>query len=302
MSRFAKTWLVAGYAFLYLPIVSLIVYSFNESKMATLWSGFSLRWYRAILDDEEILSALGVSLKIALAAASASVVIGTLAAYALVRYRRFRGRTAFIAHINAPLVVPEVITGLSLLLFFVLCEGIFGGRGMLTVWIGHTSICTAYAAVVIQSRLSEVDRSVEEAAMDLGCRPFQVFLLVTLPAIAQSLGSAWLLTFTISLDDVVSTAFLTGPGSTTLPLVIFSRARLGLDPTVNVVATVTVLLVGIGVTVASLLLVRRERRRAAEQAAAYREGVASQALTPTLSPAGGRGEISIVPQASPAQP
>jgi putrescine transport system permease protein len=280
MNRFARSWLLAGFAFLYLPIVSLIVFSFNESKMATLWSGFSFHWYVAILDDEEILSALWVSLKIALAAATASVLLGTLAAYALVRYRRFRGRTAFIAHINAPLVVPEVITGLSLLLFFVLCEEVLGfpsGKGMLTVWIGHTSICTAYAAVVIQARLSEVDRSVEEAAMDLGCRPFQVFTLVTLPAISQSLASAWLLTFTISLDDVVSTAFLTGPGSTTLPLVIFSRARLGLDPTVNVVASITVLLVGIGVTLASLFLVRQERRRAAEQALAYRDALAVNA-------------------------
>jgi putrescine transport system permease protein len=171
-------------------------------------------------------------------------------------------------------VVPEVITGLSLLLFFVTCEKLFGfpaGRGLLTIWIGHVSICASYAAVVIQSRLQDIDKSLEEAAMDLGCRPFQVFTLVTLPSIAQSLVSAWLLTFTISLDDVVTTAFLSGPGSTTLPIVIFSRARLGLNPTVNAVATITVAVVAVGVLCGSLWLARAERRRVAEQAAAYRE-------------------------------
>lgn len=276
IGRFGRAWLVAGYAFLYLPIASLVVFSFNDSKMASLWTGFSLRWYRAILHDEQILSAFWVSLRIAFASASAAVVLGTLAAFAMVRYRRFRGRTAFIAHINAPLVVPEVITGLSLLLFFVACESAFGGvslRGMFTIWIGHTSICLSYAAVVIQARLAEVDRSIEEAAMDLGCRPLQVFFHVTLPAIAQSLVSAWLLTFTISLDDVVSTSFLNAPGSTTLPVLIFSRARLGLDPTVNAVAAITVVVVGLVVTVASFALVRQERRRAAAQAAAYRDAV-----------------------------
>jgi len=276
MGRFGKGWLAAGYAFLYLPIAWLVVYSFNESKLASLWTGFSFKWYGALLQDDQILSALLMSLKIAFFAASAAIVLGTMAAFAVVRYKRFAGRTTFLAHINAPLVVPEVITGLSLLLFFVACEEVLGfpsGRGVFTIWIGHTSICTAYAAVVIQARLSEVDRSVEEAAMDLGCRPFQVFLLVTLPAIAQSLASAWLLTFTISLDDVVSTSFLNGPGSTTLPLVIFSRARLGLDPIVNVIATITVLLVGIAVTIASILLVRQERARAAAQATAYREAI-----------------------------
>jgi len=276
IGRLGRFWLGAGYVFLYVPILTLIVFSFNESKMVSLWTGFSLRWYYAIFHDDEILSAVVVSLKIAFAAASAAVVLGTLAAFAIVRYRRFTGRTAFIAHINAPLVVPEVITGLSLLLFFVAVENLMGGysfRGMPTIWIGHTSICTAYAAVVIQPRLSEVDRSVEEAAMDLGCRPFQVFYLIILPSITQSLASAWLLTFTISLDDVVTTSFLNAPGSTTLPVLIFSRARLGLDPTVNAVATITVLLVGIGVTIASFVLVRQERRRAQAQAAAYREAM-----------------------------
>lgn len=273
-SRFGRAWLLAGYAFLYIPILTLIAFSFNASKMVTLWGGFSLHWYAALADDAEITSGFLLSLKIGLMTASTAVVIGTLAAFALVRYRAFRGRVAFIAHINAPLVVPEVITGLSLLLFFVASEKIFGfpvERGLLTIWIGHVSICASYATVVIQSRLLEMDRSIEEAAMDLGCRPFQVFYLVTLPSIAQSLASAWLLTFTISLDDVVMTTFLTGPGSTTLPIVIFSRAKLGLNPTVNAVATITVAVVGVGVLIGSLWLARAERRRAEEQAAAYRE-------------------------------
>jgi putrescine transport system permease protein len=276
IGRFGKAWLTAGFVFLYLPILSLIVFSFNESRMPTVWTGLSLRWYYAIVGDDQIQSAVWISLKIAFAAATASVVLGTFAAFAMVRYRRFTGRTIFLAHINAPLVVPEVITGLSLLLFFVAVENLMGGyslRGMFTIWIGHTSICTAFAAVVIQARLSEVDRSIEEAAMDLGCRPYQVFYLVTLPSITQALGSAWLLTFTISLDDVVSTSFLNAPGSTTLPVLIFARAHLGLDPTINAVATITVLLVGIGVTVASFLLVRQERLRAQAQAAAYREAI-----------------------------
>ncbi|MGA2548507.1 MAG: ABC transporter permease subunit [Burkholderiaceae bacterium] len=280
-SRLGRLWLLAGFLFLYFPIATLVVFSFNESKMVTLWGGFSLKWYRDILSDTEIVDAFWMSLKIAFFTASASVVIGTLAAFALVRYRRFTGRTLFIAHVNAPLVVPEVITGLSLLLFFVACQKSFGfpsQRGMFTIWVGHTSICASYAAVVIQSRLLAVDRSLEEAAMDLGARPFEVFYLVTLPLIAQALFSAWLLTFTISLDDVVSTAFLSGPGSTTLPIVIFSRARLGLNPSVNVVATITVSVVAIATLIGSVWLARSERRREQEQAEAYREGLE---LTPT---------------------
>ncbi len=275
-SRFGRIWLLAGYAFLYIPILTLIVFSFNESKMVTLWTGFSLRWYQAIVHDSQIIDGLVLSLKVATLSASAAVVLGTLAAFALVRYRDFFGRATFIAHINAPLVVPEVITGLSLLLFFVACEktlGIFTERGLVTIWIGHTSICTSYAAVVVQSRLLEMDRSLEEAAMDLGARPFQVFYLIILPMIAQALASAWLLTFTISLDDVVISAFLSGPGSSTLPIVIFSRARLGLNPTVNAVATLSVAVVSIGVLAGSIWLARAERRRGQEQAAAYREGM-----------------------------
>jgi putrescine transport system permease protein len=274
IGRFGKGWLWAGFAFLYVPIISLMVFSFNNSEMLSVWGGLSLRWYYKLMADEQIQSAVWTSLKIAFFAASTAIVLGTLAAFAISRYKRFAGRTTFLAHINAPLVVPEVITGLSLLLFFVACENLFGGvslRGMLAIWIGHTSICTAYATVVIQARLSEVDRSVEEAAMDLGCRPFQVFYLIILPSITQSLASAWLLTFTISLDDVVSTQFLMMPGTMTLPVLIFNKARLGLDPMINSVATITVILVGTCVAIASLLLVRQERMRAEAQAAAYRE-------------------------------
>lgn len=274
-SRFGKAWLIAGYTFLYLPIATLIVFSFNKSKMVTLWGGFSFKWYGVIFHDSQVIDAFKLSLKVALLSASASVLLGMLAAFAMVRYKDFWGRTAFSAHINAPLVVPEVITGLSLLLFFVFCERLFGwpDRGILTIWAGHTSVGMAYAAVIIQARLLEMDKSLEEAAMDLGSKPFQVFYLVTLPMITQSLLAAWLLTFTLSLDDVVATAFLSGPGSTTLPIVILSRARLGLDPTVNAIATITVAVVSVGVFAGSLWLSRQETRRAAEQAAAYREGM-----------------------------
>jgi putrescine transport system permease protein len=273
-SRLGKAWLTAGYIFLYMPIFTLIIFSFNDSKMVTLWGGFTFKWYGVIAHDSEVVDAFLMSLKVALMSATASVLLGTFAAFALVRYKRFTGRTVFAAHINAPLVVPEVITGLSLLLFFVMCERLFGwpDRGILTIWAGHTSVGMAYAAVVIQSRLMEMDKSLEEAAMDLGCKPFQVFFLVTLPMIAQALMSSWLLTFTLSLDDVVATAFLSGPGSTTLPIVILSRARLGLNPTINAIATITVAVVSIGVLAGSLWLSRQETRRAAEQAAAYREG------------------------------
>lgn len=270
-SRFGLAWLILGYVFLYLPIVALVTYSFNASELASVWGGFSLKWYARMFEDREVIEGFTLSLKIALLTATASVILGTMAAFAMVRYLKFRGRTMFLGMINAPLVMPEVIIGLSLLLMLVSLQRALGfpERGVLTIWFGHTLLGMAYAAVVIQSRLLEMDKSLEEAAMDLGCRPWQVFYLVTLPMIAQAMLSAWLLTFTISLDDVVISAFLSGPGSTTLPIVIFSRARLGLDPTVNAVASVMVAVVAIGVVVGSLGLARAEKRRAREQAAAY---------------------------------
>jgi putrescine transport system permease protein len=267
---FGRGWLSAGYFFLYLPIVALVIFSFNDSPVPNVWRGFTLKWYVALANDAEMLSGLWLSFKIALFTACGSVILGTLAAFALVKYKRFFGRTLFSGMVNAPLVMPEVVVGLSLLLMLVSVQRALGfpERGMGTIWLGHLLLGMAYATVVIQARLQDLNPQLEEAAMDLGARPHQVFWLVTLPMIAQSLVSAWLLTFTISLDDVVLSAFLSGPGSTTMPLVIFSRARLGLNPSVNAVATVIIVLVAIGVVVASYLIARAERRRQQETAAA----------------------------------
>jgi putrescine transport system permease protein len=269
---FARGWLVGGFVFLYLPIVALIIFSFNDSPVPTQWRGFTLKWYQQLAGDEEIIASLWLSLKIAFLTACGAVILGTLAAFSLVKYTRFRGRTLFSGMVSAPLVMPEVVVGLSLLLMLVSFQRAFGfpERGLMTIWFGHLLLGVAYATVVVQARLRDLNPQLEEAAMDLGARPPQVFWLVTLPMIAQSLVSAWLLTFTISLDDVVIAAFLSGPGSTTMPLVIFSRARLGLNPSVNAVATIIVVVVAIGVVAASWLIARTERRRALEMAAAQR--------------------------------
>ena len=271
---FGRGWLWLGFVFLYLPIVALVLYSFNDSPVPNVWRGFTLKWYAALGSDTEMLSGLWLSLKIAFFTACSSVVLGTLAAIALVKYRRFSGRTLFSGMVNAPLVMPEVIIGLSLLLMLVSLQRALGfpERGMATIWMGHLLLGMAYAAVIVQARLQDLNPQLEEAAMDLGAKPWQVFALVTLPMISQALMSAWLLTFTLSLDDVVLSAFLSGPGATTMPLVIFSRARLGLNPSVNAIATLIVTLVAIGVVAASYLIARRERIRAAEMAAAVRAG------------------------------
>jgi putrescine transport system permease protein len=267
-----RGWLSLGYAFLYVPILALVLYSFNDSPVPNVWHGFTLKWYRALAFDRELLAGLWLSLKIAFVTACSSVVLGTLAAFSLVKYRRFTGRTLFAGMVAAPLVMPEVIIGLSLLLMLVSAQRALGfpERGMLTIWLGHLLLGMAYATVVVQARLQTLNAQLEEAAMDLGARPWQVFHLVTLPMIAQALLSAWLLTFTLSLDDVVLSAFLSGPGATTMPLVIFSRARLGLNPSVNAVATLIVLAVSVGVVVASWVIARRERQRAKDVAAAAR--------------------------------
>ncbi len=269
---FGRGWLSLGYLFLYLPIVVLVVFSFNSSRQDMVWSGFSTRWYGQLLIDAEIISGFVLSLKIAFMSASAAVVLGTFAAFVLDRYKRFRGRTLFAGMASAPLVMPEVIIGLSLLLMMVSVQKMFGfpERGMLTIWVGHTLLGMAYAAVVVQSRLSEMPKELAEAAMNLGCRPHQVFFLVTLPNITQALSSAWLLSFTLSLDDVVLSSFLSGPGSSTMPIVIFSRARLGLDPRVNAVAALTILVVSVGVIGASLWMARAERLRQKQVAAAVK--------------------------------
>ncbi|NJN00881.1 MAG: ABC transporter permease subunit [Aquincola sp.] len=273
LGAFGKGWLAAGFVFLYLPIAALVLYSFNDSQLPNVWRGFTLKWYAKLATDSEILSGFWISLKIAFFTACGSVVLGTLAAFALTKYRCFKGRTLFQGMVNAPLVMPEVVVGLSLLLMLVSIQRATGypDKGAFTIWLGHLLLGMAYATVVIQARLSDLNPQLEEAAMDLGARPHQVFWLVTLPMIAQSLASAWLLTFTLSLDDVVLSAFLTGPGATTLPLVIFSRARLGLDPTVNAVATIIVVIVAIGVLAASYLIARAERQRQQEMAAAFRQ-------------------------------
>jgi putrescine transport system permease protein len=222
--------------------------------------------------DVPIIEGFVLSIKIALMTATASVVLGTFAAVAITKFKRFPGRTLLTGMVNSPLVMPEVIIGLSLLLMLVSVQRATGfpDRGMLTIWLGHTLLGMAYATVVVVSRLQEMNPQLEEAGLDLGAKPWQVFFLITLPLISQALMSAWLLTFTLSLDDVVLSAFLSGPGSTTLPITIFSRARLGLNPTVNAVATLTVLVVSVGVVVVSLWLSKMEKRRAREMAAAFR--------------------------------
>ncbi|MDF1484252.1 ABC transporter permease subunit [Ramlibacter sp. H39-3-26] len=257
-----RLWLLAGFAFLYLPIVALVVFSFTDSPVPNVWAGFSLRWYRQLAVDDAIREGLYLSLRIAGATATGAVILGTLAALALERMPRLRGRALFAAMARAPLVMPEVLVGLSLLLMLVSIQRAFGfpARGLATIWLGHLLVGLAYATVVIAARLRDLDPRLEEAAQDLGARPAQVFFFVTLPGIAQSLAAAWLLTFTLSLDDVVISAFLSGPGSTTLPLVIFSRARLGLDPTVNALASVVIGVVAVFVVASSYLIAARERR------------------------------------------
>jgi putrescine transport system permease protein len=269
---FARGWLAAVYAFLFLPILALVIYSFNDSPIPNVWRGFTFKWYAALAQDREILAGLWLSLKIAFLTACGSVVLGTFAAFVLVKYKRFGGRTLFSGMVNAPLVMPEVVVGLSLLLMMVSVQRVLGfpERGMMTIWLGHLLLGMAYAAVVVQARLVELNPQLEEAAMDLGAKPHQVFWLVTLPMIGQSLAAAWLLTFTLSLDDVVLSQFLSGPGATTMPLVIFSRARLGLSPSINAVATLIVLVVSIGVIAASYWIARAERQRTLELAQAAR--------------------------------
>ncbi|MVS99340.1 ABC transporter permease subunit [Devosia marina] len=248
-----------GFSFLYAPIVSLVIFSFNESSLVTVWSGFSTKWYGELFRDPQLLGAAWLSLQIAALSASIALVLGTLAAIALVRFRRFRGRTLFAGMVSAPLVMPDVITGLSLLLLFVAMEGFLGwpqGRGMLTIVIAHATFCTAYVCVVVQSRLSDFDRSLEEAAMDLGASPVRTFFDITLPIIAPALVSGWLLGFTLSLDDLVIASFVSGPGSSTLPMVIFSKVRLGVSPDVNALASIIIGIVALGVLAATIIQLR----------------------------------------------
>jgi len=258
-------WLVLtlGFAFLYIPIISLVVYSFNESTLVTVWSGFSLKWYQSLFNDHALLSAAWLSLRIAALTATAAVIIGTWAGFVLARMGRFRGFSLYVAMVSAPLVIPEVVLGISMLLLFVEMGSVLGwpeGRGAFTIWAGHVMLCMAYVVVIVQSRVHDLDRSLEEAALDLGAPPLKVFFAVVLPQLAPALLAAWLLSFTLSLDDVVIASFLSGPGSTTLPLEIFSRVRLGLKPEVNALAAILIGLVAVGMGLAHWIQHRRARQ------------------------------------------
>jgi len=264
LSWFVLVMLLIGYIFLYGPIVSLVVFSFNESKLVTVWSGFSVKWYGELARDRQVLNAAWLSLEVAALSATLGAILGTIAGYVLVRFGRFRGRVLFTGMVTSPLVMPEVITGLSLLLLFVAMEQWIGwpaGRGLLTIVLSHTTFTMAYVAVVMQSRLASLDQSLEEAAQDLGARPLKVFFVITVPIVFPAILSGWLLSFTLSLDDLVTSSFVTGPGATTLPMVIFSKVRLGLNPEINALATIIIALVGGGVIIASLLMSQQERRR-----------------------------------------
>ncbi|MDF3416083.1 ABC transporter permease subunit [Sulfitobacter sp. M57] len=264
-SKFLKITAMFGFIFLYAPIVSLIIFSFNESKLVTVWGGFSTKWYGALFQDPQILQAAWVSLKIAFLSATIAVVIGTIGSFVLIRFKRFRTKSLLSMMITAPLVMPEVIIGLSLLLLFVAMQNLIGwpgGRGMLTIILAHSTFGAAYAAVVIQSRLVDMDLSIEEAAQDLGARPVRVFFDVTLPVIAPALVSGWLLAFTLSLDDLVIASFVSGPGASTLPMVIFSKVRLGVSPDVNALATIIIGLVSLGIIVAALQINRSKKQGA----------------------------------------
>jgi len=261
-SIFVLSAMAFGYAFLYLPIVTLVIFSFNKSRLVTVWSEFSTKWYVELFSNETILHAAWVSLRVALMTATGAVLLGTLAAIAIVRLRRFKARPLFNGLITAPMVVPDVILGVSLLLLFVGLEQFVGwpqGRGMLTITIAHMTLSVAYVVVIIRERLLAFDMSLEEAALDLGARPAEVFLRITLPLIAPSLMAGWLLAFTLSFDDVVIASFMSGPGSTTLPMVVFSSVRLGVSPEINALATIIIGFVTLGVVGAGIFQWRRQR-------------------------------------------
>jgi len=265
LSWFNVTSLTIGFAFLYIPILLLILYSFNESRLVTVWAGFSTKWYVQLFQNERLLDAAWITLRVAVISASIATVLGTIAAVVMARMGRFRGRTLFSGMIYAPLVMPEVITGLSLLLLFV---AVGFSRGFWTVTIAHITFSMCFVAVVVSSRLAGFDRSIEEAAQDLGCRPGRTFFSITLPIIAPGVVAGWLLAFTLSLDDLVIASFTTGPGATTLPMKIYSQVRLGVTPEINAVSTILVAIVSLGVISASIVTKRGEVRRLREERAA----------------------------------
>ena len=264
LSRFSMVMLAIGFLFLYLPMLSLIVYSFNESKLVTVWAGFSTKWYFELFRDRQMIDAAKISLQLAFFTACAAVVLGTMAAMVMTRFRSFRGKTLFSALITAPLVMPEVITGLSMLLLFVSLGdwfGIFQQRSVATMWIAHVTFTMAFVTVIISARLGELDRSLEEAAMDLGANRLKVFFVITLPIIAPALLSGWLMAFTLSLDDLVISSFTSGPSSTTLPMKIFSSVRMGVSPKINALASLMILAVSAAALIAWWSMRRSEKRR-----------------------------------------
>ncbi|MGB5331951.1 MAG: ABC transporter permease subunit [Woeseiaceae bacterium] len=258
-SRFVISVLAFGYAFLYIPLVFVVVYSFNDSRIATIWGGFSTRWYGELFRNDQVLDAALLSLRIAFTSATIATILGTMAGLVLARFGRFRGRTLFSGMITSPMVMPEVITGLSLLLLFVTLQqltGWPGQRGFTTITIAHTTFSMAYVAVIVQSRLLSMDESLEEAAMDLGGRPGRVVFDITLPLIAPAMIAGWLLAFTLSLDDLVIASFVSGPGSSTLPMYIFSKVKLGVSPDINALATLIIAAVSLGVLIAWIAMRR----------------------------------------------
>ncbi|MBJ9974670.1 ABC transporter permease subunit [Pseudomonas sp. S75] len=290
---FSKLMLVLGLLFIYLPMLILVIYSFNASKLVTVWGGWSVKWYVGLLDNTQLMGSVMRSLEIACYTAVAAVALGTLAAFVLTRVTRFKGRTLFGGLVTAPLVMPEVITGLSLLLLFVAMAQMIGWpqeRGIVTIWIAHTTFCAAYVAVVVSARLRELDLSIEEAAMDLGAKPWKVFILITIPMIAPSLAAGAMMSFALSLDDLVLASFVSGPGSTTLPMEVFSAVRLGVKPEINAVASLILLSVSL-VTFLVWFFSRRaeERRRRAiqqaiEEGAVANAGQSSQVRRPASAP------------------
>ncbi len=264
-SRFLLGMLCFGFAFLYVPIILMMIYSFNYSKLVPVWGGFSTRWYTTLFQSEDVWAATALSLKIALLNATFATLLGTLAGIALSRIHSFRGRTLFTGMISAPLVMPEVITGLSLLLLFITLNQLIGWpaeRGITTITIAHITFSMAFVAIIIQSRLAGTSRDLEEAALDLGAKPFRVLWDITLPQLAPGMVAGWLLAFTLSLDDLVIASFVSGPGATTLPMLIYSRIRLGLRPDINALATIIILTVTIGVLIAGWIMIRQQRASA----------------------------------------
>jgi putrescine transport system permease protein len=273
-SPFLTAWLIFGFVFLYGPIFTMMFYSFNASRLATVWGGFSTKWYFELFQNDLVINAAILSLKIAAASATVATIFGTMAGLALARFGRFRGRMLFSGMVTAPLVMPEVITGLSLLLLFVAMEDAIGwpaGRGMVTIMIAHITFCMAYVAVIIQSRLTQIDESLEEAAMDLGSRPLRVLVDITVPLLIPAMVSGWLLSFTLSLDDLVIATFTSGPGASTLPMVIFSKVKLGITPDINALATIIIVIVTLVVVTGTVIMNRVQARRLAESQRAIAE-------------------------------